>query len=122
MSSIKGILWSIIFLITAILYLTVPTYLIFTYYKWLATLTDAEGRPIYTYAIFFIFVWAITLMIVLIYIAAFLRAIIQRKNEDDGIPRAVKGFGLVSTIIFTVIFLITYIFFDAIAFFSLTYP
>ena len=122
MSTTKGILWSVIFLLSAILYLSVPTYLIFTYYEWLATLTDDQGRPIYTYAIFFIFVWAISLMIVLIYIAAFLRAIIQRKSEEDGIPRALKGFGLVSVIIFATIFIITYVFFNAIAFFSLTYP
>ncbi|TFG09865.1 MAG: hypothetical protein EU535_08710 [Promethearchaeota archaeon] len=120
MSSVKGILWSIIFLICTSIYLTIPTYLIFTYYATLATLTDAQGRPIYTYAIFFIFVWAISLMVMLIFVAATLRAIIQRKNEVDGIPRAVKGFGLVSFIVFALIFVLWYLLLGEIAFFSLT--
>lgn len=119
MGSMKGILWGFLFFLAAVIYFAIPTKIIFTYWVDLATLTDAEGKPVYTYAIFFVFVWILTLLIGLIYLTAMMRSFIQRKNEDLGVPRAVKGFGLVSTIIFAAIFILWYIFFNEIAFFSL---
>jgi hypothetical protein len=53
---------------------------------------------------------------------AMIRAFIQRKSEDLGIPRGVKGFGLVSTVIVIVFMLIWYLIFNQIAFFSMIPP
>jgi hypothetical protein len=51
-----------------------------------------------------------------------IRAFIQRKSEDLGIPRGVKGFGLVSTVIITAFMLIWFFIFNQIAFFSMIPP
>ena len=118
MGSMKGILWGIAFLLSALFYFAIPTKIIVTYWVDLATLTDVEGKPVYTYAIFFVFVWILTLLIGLIYLTAMMRSFIQRKNEDLGVPRAVKGFGLVSVIIWTALYVLWYVFFNSILFFS----
>jgi len=69
-----------------------------------------------------LFLWIIAIIIVLIYITAMVRAFIQRKSEDLGIPKGVKGFGLVSTVITVVFMLIWYFIFNQIAFFSMIPP
>ena len=121
MGSSKAILWAIIFLLTAIIYIIIPTISIVAYWPFLATLT-IEGNPVYTYALLFLFVWIITLIVSLIYIVAMLRAIIQRKNEDLGIPHGVKYFGGASVIGFAAFFIIWYLLFQQIAFIALIYP
>ena len=96
----KGILWGIVFFITAIIYYTVPTYLIFTYWIWLNELIDPEGNPIYTFALLALFTYFVTLLVALIYSVATVRAIVQRNNEEGlGIPKGVKWFGFISTMI-----------------------
>jgi len=115
----NGILWSIVFLITTVIYFSIPTYLIFTYWIWLNDLVDPEGRPIYTFALLGLFLYFITLLVGLIYSVATVRAIVQRKNEEGlGIPKGVKGFGLVSTIFVVSLMVIWYILFNKIAIFT----
>jgi hypothetical protein len=59
----------------------------------------------------------------LIYIVAMIRAFIQRNNEEGlGIPKGVKGFGLVSTVIISVVMIIWVILFNQVAFFSMIPP
>ena len=116
----KGILWSIVFLITTVIYFSIPTYLIFAYWIWLNDLVDPEGRPIYTFALLALFLYFVTLLVGLIYSVATVRAIAQRKNEEGlGIPKGVKGFGLVSTIIVVSLMVIWYILYNDIAIFTL---
>jgi hypothetical protein len=50
------------------------------------------------------------------------RAIVQRKSEDLGIPKGVKGFGLVSTIVVIVFMVVWYLLFSQVAFFSMIPP
>jgi hypothetical protein len=119
----KGILWSIVFLITTVIYFSIPTYLIFTYWIWLNDLVDPEGQPIYTFALLALFLYFVTLLVGLIYSIATVRAIVQRKNEEGlGIPKGVKGFGLVSTIFVVLLMVIWYILFNEIAIFTLGPP
>jgi hypothetical protein len=119
----KGILWSIVFLITTVIYFSIPTYLIFTYWIWLNDLVDPEGQPIYTFALLALFLYFVTLLVGLIYSIATVRAIFQRKNEEGlGIPKGVKGFGLVSTIFVVSLMVIWYILFNEIAIFTLGPP
>ncbi|MHA1491252.1 MAG: hypothetical protein ACTSRI_16580 [Promethearchaeota archaeon] len=116
--AIKGIFWGFIFFLSALIYITIPTYLVVTFWIPLNELT-VEGEPVYTYALFAIFLFAISIIVSVIYVVAMLRAFIQRKNEDLGIPKGVKGFGLVSTIIIITIMIIWYVFFNELAFFSM---
>jgi len=52
-----------------------------------------------------------------------IRAFIQRKNEEGlGIPKGIKGFGLVSTIIIAGFMITWYLIFNQIAFFSMIPP
>ena len=92
-NSLKGILWGIVFFLTAVIYSSIPTYLIVRFWVWL------NSFPVYTLSLFMLFLWIVAIIVVLIYIVAMIRAFIQRKSEDLGIPRGVKGFGLVSTVI-----------------------
>lgn len=113
----KGIGWGIIFLITAVVYSTIPTYLIIRFWVWL------NSFPVYTLSLFMLFLWIVAIIIVLIYIVAMIRAFIQRNNEEGlGIPKGVKGFGLVSSIIVLSFMLIWYFIFNQIAFFSMIPP
>ena len=115
--ALKGILWSIVFFLTAVIYSAIPTYLIVRFWAWLNTF------PIYTLSLLMLFLWIVSLIVVLIYIVAMIRAIIQRKNEEGlGIPKGVKGFGLVSTAIVLVFMLIWFIIFNQIAFFVMVPP
>ncbi|TFG25789.1 MAG: hypothetical protein EU532_11365 [Promethearchaeota archaeon] len=119
----KGILWSIVFLITTIIYFTIPTYLIFTYWIWLNEIVDPEGQPVYTYALLALFLYFVTLLVGLIYSVATVRAVVQRKNEEGlGIPKGVKGFGLVSTIFVVSLMIIWYYLFNEIAIFTWKVP
>jgi len=111
-NSLKGILWGIVFFLTAVIYSSIPTYLIVRFWVWLNEL------PVYTLSLFMLFLWIVAIIVVLIYIVAMIRAFIQRKNEDLGIPKAVKGFGLISTVTILVFMVIWYFIFGQIAFFS----
>jgi hypothetical protein len=113
---INGILWSIVFFLTAAIYGAIPTYLIVRFWAWL---NDFE---IYTLSLLMLFLWIVSLIVVLIYIVAMIRAIVQRKNEDLGIPRGVKGFGLISTSIMVVFIIVWYLIFNKFAFFIMTPP
>ena len=121
--AIKGILWSIVFALTFLIYITVPTYLIVTYWIFLNEITDDQGRPLYTYALLALFFFLVALIVSLIYFAAMVRAIIQRNNEEGlGIPNGVKVFGLITTIIVVSLMVIWYILFSEIAIFTWTPP
>ncbi|TKJ19363.1 MAG: hypothetical protein CEE43_15750 [Promethearchaeota archaeon Loki_b32] len=113
----KGIGWGIIFVITAVIYSAIPTYLIIRFWVWL------NSFPVYTLSLFMLFLWIVAIIIVLIYIVAMIRAFIQRNNKEGlGIPKGVKGFGLVSSIIVVSFMLIWYFIFNQIAFFSMIPP
>ena len=118
----KGILWSMVFFLSFVIYLVIPTYLIFTFWGYLANY-KVGNKPMYTYALLSLFFYAVSLLVALIYIVAGVRAIVQRKNEDGlGIPKGVKGFGLVSTLIVLSFHLIWYFLFNQIFFLILTPP
>ena len=121
MSSLKGYLWSFTFLITALIYGSIPTYLIVTYWRWLNALTF-NGEPIYTLTLFMLFLWIVSLIITLIYLVAMIRAIIQRKNDDLGIPKGVSYFGLISDIVLISFMIVWLIIFQQLAFFSMVSP
>lgn len=115
--AIKGILWGIVFFFTALIYAAIPTYLIVEYWVWL------NSFPVYTLSLFMLFLWIVAIIIVLIYIVAMVRAFIQRNNKEGlGIPKGVKGYGLVSTVTVLLFMLIWYLIFNQIAFFSMVYP
>jgi len=121
MAEIKGILWGIIFFITSMIYITIPTYIIIIMWVPLNQLT-VDGRPVYTFALFAIFIFIVIIIVSVIYFVAMFRAFIQRKSDDLGIPKGVKGFGLASSIIFITLMIIWYLLFEEIAFFSLKPP
>ena len=121
MSSLKGYLWSFTFLITALIYGSIPTYLIVTYWRWLNALTF-NGEPIYTLTLFMLFLWIVSLIITLIYLVAMVRAIIQRKNDDLGIPKGVSYFGLITDIVLIGFMIVWLIIFQQLAFFSMVSP
>ncbi len=115
--ALKGIAWGIVFLVTAAIYLVIPTYLIIRFWVWL------NSFPVYTLSLFMLFLWIVALIIFLIYVVAMIRAFIQRNNTEGlGIPRGVKGFGLISTIILASFMIIWYFLFNQIAFFSMIPP
>jgi hypothetical protein len=121
MSSIKGFAWSIVFFLTAGIYGSIPTHLIFNYWAWLGTLRF-EGEPIYTLLLFVLFCWIVALIITLIYVVAGIRAIVQRKSEDKGIPKGVYRFGTASTVIIIAFMVVWFILFNNFAFFSMLPP
>ncbi|MFX1379884.1 MAG: hypothetical protein ACFFA4_12415 [Promethearchaeota archaeon] len=113
----KGIAWGIVFFFTAIIYLIIPSYLIIRFWVWL------NSFPVYTLSLFMLFLWIVAIIIFLIYVVAMIRAFIQRNNEEGlGIPRGVKGFGLVSTITVLSFMLIWFLIFNQLAFFSMVPP
>ncbi len=118
-NSIKGVLWGILFLFTSVIYSSIPTYLIVRFWVWL---NDPELFPVLTLSLFMLFLWIFSIIVVLIYIVAMIRAFIQRKNEDLGIPKGVKSFGLVTTIIIAGFMITWYLIFNQIAFFSMIPP
>jgi len=118
MSSVKGYLWSFVFLLTAIIYVSIPTYLIVVYWRWLNEFT-IFGEPIYTLTLFMLFLWIISLIVTLIYLVAMIRAIVQRKSEDLGIPKGIKYLGLVTTVVIITFMTVWYILFQEVAFFTM---
>ncbi|MFW9970006.1 MAG: hypothetical protein ACFFDF_07375 [Candidatus Odinarchaeota archaeon] len=113
----KGILWGIVFLLTALIYAAIPSYLIIRFWVWL------NSFPVYTLSLFMLFLWIVAIIIVLIYIVAMVRAFIQRNNEEGlGIPKGVKGFGLISTVVILAFMLFWYLLFNQIAFFGMVPP
>ena len=116
-NSLKGTLWGILFFLTAVIYGSIPTYLIIRYWVWL------NDFPVYTLSLFMLFLWIVTLIVMVIYVVAMIRAFIQRKNEEGlGIPKGVKNFGLISTAIIGAFIVIWYFLFYQIAFFSMIPP
>ena len=116
MSSAKGYLWSVVSFLSAAIFGSIPTYLIVTYWQFINSITW-EGQPIYTLTLFILFLWFVSLILTLIYLVAGVRAIVQRKNEDLGIPR-----GAISSGVVIVFMIIWYILFNEIAFFSAVPP
>jgi len=103
----KGIAWGFVFFLTAIIYSTIPTYLIVRFWVWL------NSFPVYTLSLFMLFLWIVAIIIVLIYIVAMIRAFVQRNNEEGLVwvcdcifgPHAkpTSGSGTLVTITFNVI-------------------
>ncbi|MHA1239221.1 MAG: hypothetical protein ACTSQU_00380 [Promethearchaeota archaeon] len=58
----KGFFWAVIFLLTSLIYSSIPTHLIFNYWAWLNTLRF-DGQPIYTLLLFVLFLWIVALII-----------------------------------------------------------
>ena len=121
MSSTKRFAWSFVFLLTAAIYGSIPTHLIFNYWAWLNTLRF-DREPIYTLLLFVLFLWIVALLITLIYIVAAIRAIVQRKSEASGIPKGVYRFGVVSSLGIVTFMVTWYILSNKIAFFSMLPP
>jgi len=113
----KGFAWSVVFILSGIIFSVIPTYLIVTFWSWLNSLT-LNGDPIYTLSLFILFLWIVCLLMSVIYYVATVRAIVQRKNEDLGIPKGVKGFGLAAVIIIITFMVLWYVFMNEIAFFA----
>ncbi len=117
--ALKGILWSLALFLTAIIFIAIPSYLVFEYWTLLNILVDPEGRPIYTFALFAIFLYIVSLLVALIYLVAGVRAIVQCRNKEGlGIPEGVKGFGLVVDIIIVSFFVVWYFLFGQIPIFT----
>lgn len=119
---IKGILSAIVYALTAMTYIVIPTKLISTYWIWLNDF-NFNGKPVYTLALLMLFLYIITWVIAIVYIATMVRAIIQGKNSDLGIPKGVQWFGAVS-IVFVISFMILWYVLTGgqIVIFSLTPP
>jgi len=121
--ALKGILWSLAFFLTAISLITISSFLIFEWWKFLNILVDPEGKPIYTFALFAIFLYIVSLLVALIYFVACIRALVQCRNKEGlGIPKGVKGFGLVLDILVIALFALWYYFFGVLAVFSWRSP
>jgi len=121
--ALKGILWSFVFFLTAVIFISIPSYLIFEYWILLNILVDLEGRPIYTFALFAVFLYIVSLLVAVIYLVAGVRAIVQCRNEEGlGIPKGVKGFGLAVDVFIIIFFMIWYLLFNEIAIFSYGSP
>jgi len=121
MSSTKGFAWAFVFLLTSLIYSSIPTHLIFNYWAWLNTLRF-DGAPVYTLLLFVLFLWIVALLITIIYIVAMIRAIVQRKSKDKGIPKGVYRYAVASTIIIIGYMVVWFILFGKIAFFSMIPP
>ena len=121
--AMKGILWSIVFFLAAVILILIPSYLIFEYWILLNKVVDVEGRPLYTYAFFAVFLYIVSLLVAVIYLVAGVRAIVQCRNEEGlGIPKGVKVFGLAVDAFIISLFIIWYLLFNEIAIFSLKSP
>lgn len=119
--------WGVLFAFTFVMFVLIPTKIVLNYWLWLNAIVDFGGNAIYTYALFAIFAYIVCIIISLINLAACCRAFVQsNKGLNDvptfGIPRAVKGFAIVTSAFFVAIFVIYYFVFGVIAIFSLTPP
>jgi uncharacterized membrane protein len=119
---VKAIIWAIVFALTAMIYLLIPTHLIITYWVALNNFTF-QGKPAYTFALLMLFLYIIAIILAAIYVAAMFRAIYQRKNTDLGIPKGVQWWGAM-TCILIIGFMIFWFFYSGgdIAFFVLRPP
>ncbi len=118
----KGIMWGIIHCITAIIYLTIPLKLIWTYWIPLNEITFL-GKETLTIAILVLFLYIITIIIGVIYVAAMFRAFFQRKNPDLGISKGVQWVSIVTSISVIAFMIIWFIMTGGqIAFFSMMPP
>ncbi len=113
----KGIGWGLLFIISGLIYSVIPTYLIVVSWRWLNSLT-INGEPIYTFSLFVLFLWIVSLLIAVIYFVAAVRAIYQRKSDDLGIPNGVHAVGVVSVVLVIGFMIIWFILFQEIAFFA----
>ena len=121
-NQLKGISWGVIHGITAVIYLSIPLKLIWTYWIPLNNL-KLLGNEIYTVALLVLFLYIITIIISAIYFAAMFRAFLQRKNPDLGIPRGVQWVSVITTISVIGFMIFWFIITGGqIAFFSMTYP
>ncbi len=120
-TSLKGIAWGFIFLISGLIYLAIPTYLIVSFWMFLNNIT-LNGSPIYTYALFAIFLYIISILVGIIFLIAMVRAFIQRKNDDLGIPKGLKIVGLITDLAIIAFMIIFFILTGNIAFFTLHPP
>jgi len=121
-NQLKGISWGVVHGITAIIYLSIPLKLIWTYWIPLNNL-EFLGNEIYTVALLVLFLYIITIIISAIYFAAMFRAFFQRKNSDLGIPKGVQWVSII-TLVSVIGFMIYWFIMTGgqIAFFSMTYP
>ena len=117
-----GIIWAIVFALTAALYISIPTHLIVTYWVWLNNFA-INGKPVYTFALLMLFFYIIALILAAIFVAAMFRAIYQRKNTELGIPKGVQWWGAM-TCILIIGFMVFWFFYSGgdIAFFVLRRP
>jgi len=69
--------------------------------------------------LFMLFLWIISLIVTLIYLVAMIRAVVQRKSEDLGIPKGIKYLGLITTVVIITFMIVWYILFQEIAFFTM---
>jgi len=117
-----GIIWAIVFALTAAIYLSIPTHLIVTYWVWLNNFA-INGKPVYTFALLMLFFYIIALILAAIFVAAMFRAINQRKNTELGIPKGVQWWGAM-TCILIIGFMVFWFFYSGgdIAFFVLRRP
>ena len=117
-----GIVWAIVFALTAALYLSIPTHLIVTYWVWLNNFT-INKKPVFTFALLMLFFYIIAIILAAIFVAAMFRAIYQRKNTELGIPKGVQWWGAM-TCILIIGFMVFWFFYSGgdIAFFVLRRP
>ena len=117
-----GIIWAIVFALTAALYLSIPTHLIVTYWVWLNNFT-INKKPVFTFALLMLFFYIIAIILAAIFVAAMFRAIYQRKNTELGIPKGVQWWGAM-TCILIIGFMVFWFFYSGgdIAFFVLRRP
>ena len=117
-----GIIWAIVFALTAALYISIPTHLIVTYWVWLNNFA-INGKPVFTFALLMLFFYIIALILAAIFVAAMFRAIYQRKNTELGIPKGVQWWGAM-TCILIIGFMVFWFFYSGgdIAFFVLRRP
>lgn len=120
-ATLKGISWGIVFLVSGLIYLIIPTYLVVTFWVFLNEI-NINGNPVYTYALFVIFLYIISVLVGVIFLTAMMRAFIQRKNEDLGIPKGLKRIGLITDVIILIVMILFYYFTGYLAFFSLRPP
>ncbi len=119
--AMKGILWGLLFFLTAAILISIPTKLVVTYYAYLATFVY-QGEPVYTLAMLIVFLFIVAELVALIYIVAGLRAIVQRNSEDMGISKGIYWFGTFVSAFVVIFMVLWYIFTGDIAFFTLTAP
>ncbi|MFX1238434.1 MAG: hypothetical protein ACFFAS_15165 [Promethearchaeota archaeon] len=118
---VQGIIGAIVYTLTSTIYIAIPTKLISTFWVWLNGIMYND-KPVYTLALLVLFLYIITLIISVIYIAATVRAIAQSKNSDLGIPKGVQWFGAISTVFVVSFMIFWFVMTGQVAIFSLMPP